>query len=388
MKKPIIILISLLYSGLLFSQAIDIRGYVLDYYTHKEIRGVVFSYKPGEILDITSETGGFHIRPTLKFKKTVKLTHPDYYPVYIELEGRYRHKLQTFYMLSRKFELDTIFYNSSKENKQLVGEVFDGSNLLPLGNAIVKMPEGQRIAYSNMDGEILSVVPMNTTQISVSHPDYETKNVKLKQDRNRESFSVRLNPIKFKDEDTLWKSLEYQVSVAVNEFFIGAIGLQAQRFLGNRHAIGLHMSYYFHGSGYAYNSGNSDFQGIKIAPFYRFYTLRSKKKNFFLETKLIGGYFDFSGLFYSQPPDNKDGERFKISFSNIGFGAGMGFANLLKKSEHLLFSMTFGFQYFPMNVPSTMHSDNYGKVEVENNFWYLYGPGSYLELKLIFGVIF
>ncbi len=178
------------------------------------------------------------------------------------------------------------------------------------------------------------------------------------------------------------------MAVAVNELINGAIALRYQRYFWFKHAIGIQSSYYFRGRGPTFYSGTAEYKGIKIAPYYRFYIERKMTNSFFVEGKVIGGYFDFSKLIYAYSVDNRYYESKNIEFSSFGFGAGIGFSRLLPRTRNGFISVTVGYQYFPMQVPSTMWSDKYGTIGVQNNWWYIIGPGSFFEIKLIFGGIF
>jgi len=111
--------------------------------------------------------------------------------------------------------------------------------------------------------------------------------------------------------------------------------------------------------------------------------LRKKKNELYLEGKFLTGYFDFSELFYSKHLDW--GEYFSENFWTYGGALALGYSFGMKKSDNAIVNLSAGFQYLPMNVPET--KDN-GNLEVANDWWYFYGPGSYFEIKITLGGIF
>jgi len=388
MKKPIIIIISLLYSCFLIAQEINIRGHVYDYNTDKRISGVVFSCVPGEILDISSTSGSFHLRLNLDSNKTVRLFHPDYHTKFIELKNSDKLKFQSYYMINRKYEIDTVFNISNEKNKLLTAIVIDGNSFKPLKDAVAKIPEGQKIGYSNINGEIFCVIPKSTSYINISSLDFESTIVKLKPNKKRESFSIKLKKINLSQEDTLWKSYKHLIEITPNELISGSVGIRYHHFIKNRHSIGLQTSYYFNGKLYAFMVSDSKFTGFKLAPIYRYYVNRNMKNQVFIETKVIVGYFDFYDLYYGSKADNRRGAHFSEKVWTYGFACGMGYTFVLHKTRNIIMGGSASFQYLPANVPREQWSDNYGKVYVENYFWSIGGPGSVIEIKIIVGGIF
>ena len=195
--------------------------------------------------------------------------------------------------------------------------------------------------------------------------------------------------VPFDNRDTLWKSYKNVIGILPLELVTGSIGLMYLRFIKPRHSVGIYSSVYLFGYGHTpFGGGNSKFKGFKLAPFYRYYVWRKTKTGGFIQGKAIIGYFNFHQLYYAWDVDSRYGEYRSEQFWNAGFSVAWGFSFKLPRFTHGVFELTAGYQYFTMSVPPTTHSDQYGILEVDSLWWYLFGPGSMVEIKLIFGGIF
>ncbi len=199
---------------------------------------------------------------------------------------------------------------------------------------------------------------------------------------------VGLDKDNLHQNDTLWKLYKNKIELAPFELIIGSLGITYQRFITIKHGVGLQTSTYIAGIGRGLNMPDSKFTGVKFAPFFRYYESRNKTKNSFLEVKFISGYFDISNLYYSWHVDKRDGEFTSEQFWSFGVGAGLGWSSMLPKSKHGIITISAGVQYFPIHVPDTIESDNYGTLNVSKLWWYIGGPGSAVYIKVTIGGIF
>ncbi len=61
------------------------------------------------------------------------------------------------------------------------------------------------------------------------------------------------------------------------------------------------------------------------------------------------------------------------------------------RDNHGVGNLSVGYQYFPINVPSTTETIHNGETHiysVDNDWWYFNGPGARLEVKLTLGGFF
>ena len=390
MKYIFTLFVTFLFYGSAFPQekVIISTGTIVDFYTHKRIKDVVLLSDYADTLAVSNKKGIFKTTSTKKFSGYFLFVHPDYYPVYEKARSHYdRHTFQVF-MTPKTLKPDTVFQKAFPENKTIWGVVIDKNSEKGIEYVTIKTADSNTIAFTNDRGQFISGIPKNDKVIIVEHPKYKSRRIQLNPKKKKERLKISLLKNHYTKTDTLWKTYNNEVSLALNEFFQTAIGLRYQRFVKFRHAFGLHTSFYVHGVGITLNTSSSEYTGIKVSPYYRYYFFRSIGKNLFLEGKVTGGYFDYSKLFYAMNDDSRYGEFYKETFTTYGFGAGIGFSFIMPKTKHGIINVTVGYQYLPMNVPKSYRSDHYGPIEALPGGWYFYGPGSVVEIKFTVGGIF
>lgn len=390
MKKYLLTLITLFITFCICSQTSkNVSGIVIDNSTQKRIVGARITPPFHNINYESNEKGKFKIVMPDNYFDTIIFTHADYYPYVKKITRGSNFKINFIPMVSRSMEIDTFYYCIYDENRLLSGEIFDDYKDEPLKDAIVSLENNQKLTYTNPSGKFSVGIPRSTKQVIISHPDFQPKIISVKKNRRDiRSIGVKLIRVKFRENDTLWKSYKNIIAIVINELATGSIGIRYQRFLKLNHAVGLHTSTYLYGYFPAFFSQGSKFKGIKVAPYYRYYMLRSMKKGAFVEGKIITGYFDFDQLFYAYPHDNRYGAKIHEYFWSYGLGLSVGLSTMLPHRENAFFTISAGYQFFQMNVPKTVESKNYGTLEVQNFWWYFAGAGSFVEIKVAFGGIF
>jgi len=390
MKKILltIFIIFISFSG--FSQFKTISGIVINNTTHSRIEGVIINPSFLDSTYISDNNGKFHVLMPNSYLDTLVFVHPEYYPFVKKINRGSKLKLHHVMLTPLSVQIDTIFHSAYKENRLLLGNVFDIYRGEPIENALISLGDSTVIAYSDRGGKFKVGIPNLTDTIIVTHPNFETNKIRI---RNGKKYltSVDVEPARltFERRDTLWKSYKNLVTIVPSDVVNNAIGFSYQRFLSKKFAIGLKASLYvlnqkrfnFYGSG-------NEYTGIKLAPYFRYYEMRNMRKSNFVEFRLLAGYYDFDKLFYYWKVDDRDGEYTTAQFWSYGFAAALGRTLVISKHTHFTFSYSVGIQVFPLNAPRTMQSDNYGTLYVENLWWYITGPGSVVNVTIAFGGIF
>jgi hypothetical protein len=388
MKRLLTLFTVVLFALNCFSQSKTFNGIVQDFYKLKRIDSVYIGAEYGDSLAITNKKGKFTINLPRHYLGTLHFTHPDYYPYYLKVKKIGDPHPMLISMIPRSIKPDTLLYSTAKGNKSISGKVYDSNNDQPIAGVNIEMAGHKVIAVTNSQGSFYSGIPENSRFIVASHPDYKPLKISFDPEKKKQRFSLVMERKQYSRSDTAWKTFYNEISITANEFFLSALGLHYQRYISFRHAVGLHFSWYFHGVGLTMNVSSSEYTGIRFSPYYRYYLFRSIKRNFFAEGHLSAGHFDFSKLYYGYIGDARYGEFYKDSFLTYGLGLGIGFSFILPKTKHGIINIYSGFRYFPMPVEQFKSSEYYGSLGVVDNWWYFYGPGSIVELKLTLGGIF
>ncbi len=365
-----------------------ISGYIFDQFSHGQIADVKIQAQGIDSLTFSGKNGKFKIQVPPDFSDTLIFSHVDYYPLKKKVWGIDDLLPQKIELLPRSLPIDAFFVTKKKENKQISGKILEINHRDPIAGASLSIGRNIRVAYADVSGVYCVTVPDSVSMIGVSHPDFVPATIYLPAGgKNESNIEVRLKPLHLSRQDTLWKTYKNQVGIAPNEIAIDGIGMRYQRFLKPKFALGLHTTaYILSTSKYFFSSGKTEYSGVKIAPFIRFYSPREMPKGLFGEIKLIGAYMDFNKLNYKRG-NSEVNRSFPNQCWNMGAGAALGYYRLLGKADHFVFEIILGIQILPLNVPLTKEFN--GTIyRVDNVMWYVGGPGSAVELKLIFGGIF
>ena len=382
--KKLLIAISLLCSLTLSGQKkqVTINGNVYDHFTHTFLDSVKITSRVFDTSVFSDTKGRFSITATSDYNDTLVFTHPGYY-TYIRLTKKAGFHIG---LIPRNVEIDTFCFPSFPENRKIHGTIVEKYLKKPVAGASVSLWNDKIIAWSDKNGKFSVGIPISTKMLKISHPDFAPMIVDFK--KHTPNLIIKMTKVNLQREDTIWMTWKNMVAILPLEIVTGSVGLLYQRFIKVRHAAGVHLSAYVIGWGRNPISGGlSKFKGFKLAPYYRFYVWRNIKSGGFVQGKVIAGYFDFSKLYYSSDHSNY-GEYRQEQFWSTGFGIAWGWSVKLAGSRRGVFNFTLGYQNFLMNVPPYTESVHYGTLKVQSGWWYLVGPGSRFEIKLVFGGIF
>ena len=384
MRIVILLIILSFLQTVAHGQTRTIRGIVYDKQTNAHIQGVKITPDfYGN--DTTNETGRFKVFLLKKYKDTVNFTHEDYYPFTSKINDS---KPRFIYLTPRNILLDTIFYPVFDEISTLNGKVFETKTRKYLNNICFQLEDKKIVGYSDKRGEFEIALPKSTRKLLVSGKDYITDTLNIyKKDFSKEQH-VFLVPVDFSGD--LSKENNYYSNIAllaVNELLSKSIGIRYLRFINIKHAIGLHASYYLLTQRNVPYNGPNKYTSLKLSALYRYYFMRNMSNQSFVEGKLIGGYFDFKSLAYSRSGLGEDFIYIPVTFNSFGFGVNWGYEKI-SRNKHLVFGLSVGLQYFPMHVETIYIDEHDVTWETDTWWWYGYGPGSLLEIKIYLGGIF
>jgi hypothetical protein len=297
-------------------------------------------------------------------------------------------------LLSAMILFGLMFYSEliHSQERQTSGIVLDIITRKPICNANVEEIKFGNSISTDSTGHYTFLLPKKSRKLLFTCDEYFDFNKSITTCTARKNLKILLRPLNAAIADTLWAKQKNVISLAPFELINGAIGLRYERFLKRSHSIGLHSSLYLYG----YNSWLLDFgsnpvsyKGLKLAPFYRFYMVRSNDHGFFIEGKIPFGYFNFSTLTYICMHE----DNFPQNFWTIGGAVGVGWMFRLGHSLHGVGNLSLGYQFFPMDVPAYYIIEEgapgrFLDYDLNNTWWYASGPGSVIEIKFTMGGIF
>ena len=382
--KKLLIAISLLCTISLSGQQKQTiaDGVLYDYFTHDFLDSVKVTSLVTDKTIFSDTKGRFSIIVPPDYKDTLIITHPAYY-TYIRLTKKPGFHIG---LIPKVVEIDTFCFPSYEANRKIRGTIVERYMKKPVAGASIRLWDDKIIAWSDKHGKFSVGIPRNTKMLKISHPDFEPMIAEFK--KHTPNLIIKMTKVNLQREDTIWSTWKNMVAVLPLELISGSVGLLYQHFFQVRHATGAYLSAYLFGWGTGpLGGGVAKYKGFKLAPYYRFYVWRNIKSGGFVQGKVIAGYFNFSKLYY----EDGYGEYYESrqeEFWNLGFGVAWGWSVKLAGSRHGIFNITFGYQRFTLSVPPTTDSNHYGTLDVQSNWWYLVGPGSLFEIKLVFGGIF
>ena len=279
------------------------------------------------------------------------------------------------------------------QERVIIGIVVNSFTKKAVENVKVSELKFGNSSVTDSTGYFRIELPKKSRVLIFSNPDYFTfHTTKRSGTSNGKKVTIPLKPLNFKEIDTVWKSYKNALSLSINEFMTGAVAVRYERFLEKKHSIGLHTSIYLYGfNNYVIDQGDipMSYKGFKLAPFYRFYMVRSNDHGFFIEGKIPIGYFNFSTLTYSASTQR----NFPQSFWTIGGTLAVGWMFRLGHSLHGVGNLSLGYQFFPMDIPTNFEIEQgapgrFITYTLNNAWWYVSGPGSVIEIKFTLGGIF
>jgi hypothetical protein len=180
---------------------------------------------------------------------------------------------------------------------------------------------------------------------------------------------------------------------------------QYERVIGRSTTIGLTASIFY----------LNPVVGIKIEPAFRYYFKKHSPTGWYIEPKLLIGYFntkeDFKKFYYTYNASgnliNHKEEDYQntLSFIPMGVALKVGLQKYFGKKNRFVFDYNFGFQYFPYNYSRKHETTEYYDLNGNRNvietspggiepnpgnsaFWYLFGAGSIFYSNISIGYNF
>ena len=176
------------------------------------------------------------------------------------------------------------------------------------------------------------------------------------------------------------------LSLSVLELFDVAIAGNYEHIFSKKHSVGAYFSIYVYGRNLLAIGSQNDicpvYQGVKLAPDYRFYPIKNKRV--FFEAKPQFAYIHFSTLPYQHY--GYETKNIKYSLWAYGFGVSAGVKLPPKK---VIITLVWGYQYFPIDVPGSIETESKDGKTVElytnTDWWYQGGPGCPFVFKVLIG---
>jgi len=355
-----------------------VRFEVLDKITKKPVAGVTASPDFAGDSAVSNEQGLLKIKVPKRYKDSVTLTREDYFPLVAKIISVPPGNAITVFMTHSPSNVDTLLFIDNIENRLAAGKVYHFYQGNRLDSVTLRLSDNKILGFTDSKGEYVVAVPRSLDSLNLFLEGYRPMKISS---RSHGPFGlVPINPHDSDLQRVKWKNV---LSISPMELMRGGIGVRYERFINNRHALGLHTSYYFFNkttnillqdddTDWAYII--EEFDGIKLAPFYRYYLKKNAMGGNYLEAKPITGYFYFPGR-----PDSNENPYY---FWTFGGGAAWGIMTI-KHDSHLTMNLTFGLQYFPMQDPQNAYNESYN-----TDWWYFLGPGSIVEIKFTLGGLF
>lgn len=279
------------------------------------------------------------------------------------------------------------------QEKQTTGKVLNIITKEAVAGVKVLEVKHGNTSFTDSTGHFSVTLPKRSRKLLFTHDEYISFRHKFPPATPHKNLKILLTPTNHNISDTLWRRQKNAISFSTMELISGAVAVRYERFLKEKHSVGLHTSVYLYGyNNFIFDLGNNpaNFKGIKLAPFYRFYPARSNSQGLFLEGKIPFGYFNFSRLTYSYEHQSYT-KNFPQQFRTVGGAVAIGWMFRLGSTRHGVGNFSIGLQVFPMDVPTEMEGELGGGVvtyTLNNAWWYITGPGSILEFKFTLGGIF
>lgn len=366
------------------AQEITIRYRIIDVVSLLHISGVKACTDADNDTVFSNTKGILEIQVPQDFEGLVFLSKPGYFTVSNMIKKSPPGQATLIKMQSFATVPDTTFSIKNRKNFVLEGKVINSNLKSQVKEATVRLKDGQSIAFTDWTGDFKAVIPGNTDSLVITSPGFQDRHMKVQR-----IMVAKMIPDGMNEKDIFHDSYKNTLSLSLLEFANGAVAFRYERFLLTYHSTGIHSTFYFFNhseegrSGGLYSGGGdsyvaySEFDGIKIAPFYRYYLWRNLHLGGFLEAKPMVGYSSFPHLDY-QPDISSE---VPVTFWTFGFG--LAFGMMIVPPGHIVSNLSIGYQYFPMNVNETPDMP-----PLDDDWWYKLGPGAYFELKFTVGGIF
>lgn len=275
-----------------------------------------------------------------------------------------------------------VSFGQEKKMNTITGYVSNTTSKSGIEGVKVYDKKSSGLCYTDSLGFYAIEIRKGPNSLFYSHHKYESVAIGLRPKNKR--LDVAMKPLDSPVlPDTSDKPLlKNMIVIFPLNFIFGALQMRCDRFIKPKHSLGLSGVWYYAGR-YPFN--NTKFTGFKVGPSYRYYPIRDNNFGMYIQAIAMLAHFDMSDLRYSYDNLIKDVED---SFWTGGLGAAFGFTKDVGLTGHTIIDISVGVQYLPFLVPRTMDS-NYGvRFSAHDEWWYVGGPGSVIELKFSIGGIF
>ncbi len=143
---------------------------------------------------------------------------------------------------------------------------------------------------------------------------------------------------------------------------------------------------------YYYGSGDNNYSGFKLSPLFRIYEEKVRQHTSFIDLKAVGGYMHSSVPYYDpHGVAGPDEIHIKQPYTFLGICVGMGYKWDLGKNVYIRYSVCLQINKRLLKNKITYQNRPYetggGGILPGEPDWYLFGPGSILDLKLAIGLM-
>ena len=270
-----------------------------------------------------------------------------------------------------------------QKGKTVSGRVHDRFTLKPIPDVQIYTKDSVFTSISDDKGEYEITLKRRTNKLYFFHPDYYPMNSRWRTPTR--SYDVRMNPKKRKKPVYGKPSGNNAIAFLPTKFILGALGLRYERFFKTRYSVGLYFDWYYHGRQIF---GSEVYTGFKATPTFRYFFVRHEALGFYIQASALLGYFDFSKLNYVDPYKGEDVVSIEYYFWTGGFGYAVGSYFAVGNNKHTYIDINIGFQYLPVSYPTEYDNSPKGTYEHNPTWWYIGGPGSFVEFKFALGGIF
>lgn len=290
-------------------------------------------------------------------------------------------KFKNYLLTSFLLCISILAFAQTQNLKYLKGKIYNKTSGLGIKNVNIVVDDTTFQNTSNNTGGYFIKVPKNIDSINFFIDGYNEKRVSVK--RSQRVLNVGLSRT-FPTAKDLPK-LKNTISYLPLKLLTGAIGFRYERFIKTNISTNLYADYYYKGKQYF---GSEEFTGLKTTIGGRYYIVRNKSYGAYAQAGLMLGYFDFEKLNYKYGA----GTSFTLTKQKIVWTGGLegafGITKIIGNSKHIIVDINMGFQLMPANWAYNAVDEHNREYEHNPLWWYIGGPGSYVEIKLAFGFIF
>ncbi len=273
----------------------------------------------------------------------------------------------------------SLVFSQNSNHSRYIGKVYDNKTGLGMDGVKVFTNDSSYSGISGKSGKFIIVSPKNQGPFIFNKESYKQYILDVKS--HNKIHRVYMEKLVADTKDIVFPKntvIFYPVKL-----ILGAISASYHRSIAKGFVGGVNIRYYYSGK---QMFGNEEFTGVELAPMVRYFIKRNSSFGYYVEGKIIVGYFDFTRLNYNY--SNNMTKNFPIDFWTGGISTSIGIMDILGNSKNIVLDLSFSVQIFPPNYP-TEKTDEHGNTMSHNNLWWIAGgPGSLIEINLGIGGIF